>query len=204
MRAAGSPLRRGQVLVAGDAAGLLEPWSREGISFALRSGRLAGRAAVTDVAAYDGWVERDLGPEMALGRRALQVFSRYPGAVHTALRRLPVDVAAVRRRGQGLSSARTASPCSSSSGAFRRTPGSGQAESFTGLPGTGTPSACTTICRAADCSEPTASATELIGPHGTPAASSRASQSAAVPVVSDRLEQDLQLDPVRVPVRVGA
>ena len=90
VRAAGSPLRRGQVLVAGDAAGLLEPWSREGISFALRSGRLAGRAAVTDVAAYDSWVERALGPEMALGRRALQVFSRYPGAVHTAMRRLPV------------------------------------------------------------------------------------------------------------------
>ena len=35
----------GAVLVAGDAAGLLEPWTREGISFALRSGRLAGEAA---------------------------------------------------------------------------------------------------------------------------------------------------------------
>lgn len=36
-----SPLSRGRVLVCGDAAGLLEPWTREGISFALRSGRLA-------------------------------------------------------------------------------------------------------------------------------------------------------------------
>ncbi len=42
-----SPLRRGPVLVAGDAAGLLEPLTREGISFALRSGRLAGAAAAT-------------------------------------------------------------------------------------------------------------------------------------------------------------
>jgi geranylgeranyl reductase family protein len=41
-RAGDSPLRRGQVLVAGDAAGLLEPWTREGISFALRSGTMAG------------------------------------------------------------------------------------------------------------------------------------------------------------------
>jgi geranylgeranyl reductase family protein len=41
-RADDSPLRRGRVLVAGDAAGLLEPWTREGISFALRSGTLAG------------------------------------------------------------------------------------------------------------------------------------------------------------------
>jgi geranylgeranyl reductase family protein len=85
-----SPLHRGQVLVAGDAAGLLEPWSREGISFALRSGRLAGSAAVGDVSAYPSAVEAELGPEMALGRRALQVFSRSPGIVHTAMRRLPV------------------------------------------------------------------------------------------------------------------
>lgn len=37
-RADDSPLGRGRVLVAGDAAGLLEPWTREGISFALRPG----------------------------------------------------------------------------------------------------------------------------------------------------------------------
>ena len=104
VRAPGSPLHRGQVLVAGDAAGLLEPWSREGISFALRSGALAGRAAVEGVASYPAAVERELGPEMALGRRALQVFSRYPWAVHTAMRRVPamwslfVDVVAGDRR----------------------------------------------------------------------------------------------------------
>jgi hypothetical protein len=34
-REPGSPLQRGRVLVCGDAAGLLEPWTREGISFAL-------------------------------------------------------------------------------------------------------------------------------------------------------------------------
>ena len=46
-RAESSPLSRGRVMVAGDAAGLLEPWTREGISFALRSGALAGHAAST-------------------------------------------------------------------------------------------------------------------------------------------------------------
>ena len=40
-----SPLFRDRVLVAGDAAGLLEPWTREGISYALRSGSWAGAAA---------------------------------------------------------------------------------------------------------------------------------------------------------------
>ncbi len=79
VRAPGSPLRRGQVLVAGDAAGLLEPWTREGISFALRSGALAGAAAAGDVGAYPQAVARALGPEMAAGREALRVFTRHPG-----------------------------------------------------------------------------------------------------------------------------
>lgn len=89
VRAPGSPLRRGRVLVAGDAAGLLEPWTREGISFALRSGALAGTAAVTDVAAYDDAVHAALGAEMAAGRQALAAFTRHPGSVHTAMRHLP-------------------------------------------------------------------------------------------------------------------
>jgi hypothetical protein len=36
------PEHRGRVLVAGDGAGLLESWTREGVSFAPRSGRLTG------------------------------------------------------------------------------------------------------------------------------------------------------------------
>ncbi|MCU1593533.1 MAG: geranylgeranyl reductase [Frankiales bacterium] len=89
VRAVGSPLRKGNVLVAGDAAGLLEPWTREGISFALRSGRLAGIAAATDVASYEAAVEQELGPEVAAGRRALQAFTRHPETVHSVLRWLP-------------------------------------------------------------------------------------------------------------------
>ncbi len=89
VRAPGSPLRRGQVLVAGDAAGLLEPWTREGISFALRSGALAGAAAAGDVTGYEGAVQTMLGPEVDAGRRALAAFTRHPGTVHTVLRRLP-------------------------------------------------------------------------------------------------------------------
>jgi geranylgeranyl reductase family protein len=90
VRAAGSPLRRGQVLVAGDAAGLLEPWTREGISFALRSGRLAGVAAAGDVTAYEDAVEALLGEEVAAGRRALTAFTKHPGTVHTVMRHLPM------------------------------------------------------------------------------------------------------------------
>jgi geranylgeranyl reductase family protein len=95
-RAGDAPLRRGAVLVAGDAAGLLEPWTREGISFALRSGALAGEAAARAAlaepgaagAALDGYVEavgRELVPEMRAGRRLLAAFNRRPWAFHGAL-----------------------------------------------------------------------------------------------------------------------
>ncbi|SBT45138.1 geranylgeranyl reductase family protein [Micromonospora narathiwatensis] len=81
-----SPLRRGRVLVAGDAAGLLEPWSREGISFALRSGRLAGEAvAGGDPGAYEREVNRRLVPEMRAGRRLLEIFERRPDVFHALL-----------------------------------------------------------------------------------------------------------------------
>lgn len=96
-RARNSPLRRGRVLVAGDAAGLLEPWTREGISFALRSGSMAGeagaRAAVatdtgdlgTALDEYAASVNRRLVPEMDAGRKILAVFIRHPGVVHRGL-----------------------------------------------------------------------------------------------------------------------
>ena len=96
-RTSGSDLRKGRVLVAGDAAGLLEPWTREGISFALRSGALAGACAAKaatqeDGEQRDGWlaeyvasVHRDLIPDMDAGRRILAAFSRHPGAFHAVL-----------------------------------------------------------------------------------------------------------------------
>ncbi|MFI6288276.1 geranylgeranyl reductase family protein [Streptomyces sp. NPDC051018] len=92
-----SPLSRGRVLVCGDAAGLLEPWTREGISFALRSGRLAGEWAVRIAESHDAVdarrqalnyafaIKAGLGVEMAVGRRMLAVFERRPGLIHAAI-----------------------------------------------------------------------------------------------------------------------
>ncbi|WP_346387469.1 geranylgeranyl reductase family protein [Nocardioides sp.] len=87
-----SPIARGRLLVAGDAAGLLEPWTREGISFALRSGRIAGevaaRAALADEdpetlgTTYAELLAVDLVPEMTAGARCLAAFERRPGAFH--------------------------------------------------------------------------------------------------------------------------
>ncbi len=92
-----SPLSRGRVLVAGDAAGLLEPWTREGISFALRSGRLAGEWAVKISEAQDAVdarrqalnyafaVKAGLGVEMGVGKRMLTLFEARPRLLHAAI-----------------------------------------------------------------------------------------------------------------------
>ncbi|MEU9576121.1 geranylgeranyl reductase family protein [Streptomyces chilikensis] len=96
-----SPLTRGHVLVAGDAAALLDHWSREGISYALRSGDLAGRACARLVSAageaearaatddYVREVDGLLGPEMSASSTLMRLFTRNPGLLHTALTRLP-------------------------------------------------------------------------------------------------------------------
>ncbi|WP_338018187.1 geranylgeranyl reductase family protein [Streptomyces taklimakanensis] len=96
-RSTDSPLSRGRVLVCGDAAGLLEPWTREGISFALRSGRLAGEWAMRVAEAHDAVdarrqalnyafaVKSGLGVEMGVGSRMHTVFSRRPGTLHALL-----------------------------------------------------------------------------------------------------------------------
>lgn len=96
-RTSDSPLHRGRVLVAGDAAGLLEPWTREGISFALRSGTMAGRAAARAseavaaaevgpaMAAYAEEVNATLVPEMQAGRLFLHAFTRHPRLFYAAI-----------------------------------------------------------------------------------------------------------------------
>jgi geranylgeranyl reductase family protein len=85
-RTDGSPLRQGQVIVAGDAAGLLDPWTREGISFALRSGALAGEyAARADLDGYVAAINARLVPDMRAGRTLLTAFTRHTGTFHKGL-----------------------------------------------------------------------------------------------------------------------
>ncbi|MDX6354897.1 MAG: hypothetical protein QOF98_1800, partial [Streptomyces sp.] len=100
-RADDSPLSRGRVLVCGDAAGLLEPWTREGISYALRSGRLAGEWAVRIAESHDAVdarrqalnyafaVKAGLGVEMGVGRSMLALFEKRPGLLHAVLTTFP-------------------------------------------------------------------------------------------------------------------
>jgi geranylgeranyl reductase family protein len=94
-----SPLGKGRVLLVGDAAGLLEPWTREGISFAIRSGRIAGsvvdrviRGAGVGLShdaqrTYAEEIDRTLGSEMRAGFICLRLFEKYPSVVHALMTR---------------------------------------------------------------------------------------------------------------------
>jgi geranylgeranyl reductase family protein len=88
-RKVGTPSYRGHVLVAGETAGLLEPWTREGISFALRSGTWAGTAAAAAAAGdgaaladYSVQITRELEPEISAGSSLLRFFEKRSALVH--------------------------------------------------------------------------------------------------------------------------
>ena len=77
---------RGRVLLAGDAAGLADPVTAEGISFALRSGRLVGEAYAAACGdptrvgrCYAARLRRDLAPELASARLLARVLYDWPG-----------------------------------------------------------------------------------------------------------------------------
>ena len=70
----------GRTLLAGDAAGLVEPFFGEGIHYALRTGEMAGRACLeslkrgSDAAAlYQAGLEQEIFPELVWARRLRNV-----------------------------------------------------------------------------------------------------------------------------------
>lgn len=90
MRRSGTQLGRGRALLVGDAAGVLDPVSGDGIYEALVSGELAARHILEDrLDAYPGAVRSRLDPLASAGWGAKKALDRFPRAVFT-LMRLPV------------------------------------------------------------------------------------------------------------------
>lgn len=91
-RSLNSPVGEGNVLLVGDAAGLLEPWTREGISFAVRSAELAAETIISSVSGqsadnslvsdYARRLEKTLISEMESGFALLAAFRKYPRIFH--------------------------------------------------------------------------------------------------------------------------
>jgi geranylgeranyl reductase family protein len=86
------PLVRGRALVLGDAAGLLEPFTGEGIYYAVRSAHLAAEALVQASAedgapkSYAAAVEAEIMPELQGARALQQLFDLYPWLFHSLVR----------------------------------------------------------------------------------------------------------------------
>jgi geranylgeranyl reductase family protein len=94
LRAPGAPLVRGPALLAGDAAGLVDPLSGEGIDAAFASGRLAAEAAgrylageTPDLSSYETAVERELMADIEVSRKLQAVFQRVPRPCVALMRR---------------------------------------------------------------------------------------------------------------------
>ncbi|MBI2865712.1 MAG: NAD(P)/FAD-dependent oxidoreductase [Chloroflexi bacterium] len=93
LRRRGSPIHRGRVALVGDAAGLVDAFTGEGIYWALASGRLAARAALDvlggreiTLAGYEQMVEAELMPELLYSRRWLNIYLWWPRLCYRLLR----------------------------------------------------------------------------------------------------------------------
>ena len=91
IRRPGAPLTRGRTLLVGDAAGLIDPLSGEGIHAAIYSGRLAAAHLLTflegsarDLRPYAQAIETELAPDLLASRRFQDVFHLMP-AVYVRL-----------------------------------------------------------------------------------------------------------------------
>ena len=107
MRLRGARLARGRTAVIGDAAGLVDPLSGDGMYEAFLSAKLVTNAALDVLArraesldAYQAAVERRIVPLTRAGWGAKSAFERFPRTTY-ALARLPVTFRALEKLLQG-------------------------------------------------------------------------------------------------------
>jgi geranylgeranyl reductase family protein len=94
VRVPGTPIARGPVAVVGDAAGLVDPLSGEGIHMAFESGHLAADEAMRvlsgeagSMAGYERAVDRELQPELTVSRKLQELFNFAPPPYIALMRR---------------------------------------------------------------------------------------------------------------------
>ena len=94
VRKSGTPIARGPVALTGDAAGLVDPLSGEGIHMAFASGRLAAEHSLrvlageaNDMAGYQSAVDSQLQAELDVSRRLQELFNFAPPPYLAMMRR---------------------------------------------------------------------------------------------------------------------
>jgi geranylgeranyl reductase family protein len=86
-------LSKGAVLLVGDSAGLIEPFTGDGISYALHSSAIAAdvilrnlECRIPDLIEYDKRVMREIAPEIFASRQLMSLFIAFPRTVHEIFR----------------------------------------------------------------------------------------------------------------------
>ncbi len=87
-------LQDGNVILIGDAAGLIEPFTGDGISYGVHSGRLAAATIAAwlngdcpDLSEYTDSVGREIAPEILHSRKLMAFFNTFPRMIHDVFRR---------------------------------------------------------------------------------------------------------------------
>ncbi len=95
-REAGRPISKGNAILVGDAAGLVDPMSGEGIHSAFVSGRLAAEAVLPylqggtkTLAAYEASIEREIMPDIRAAGLLRDAYHYLPGPSYQLMRRWP-------------------------------------------------------------------------------------------------------------------
>ncbi len=109
LRKIGSPIVNGPALLVGDAGGLADPLSREGIYHAIRSAQLAAPVVVenllgdaVDLSDYQRAVERELTPDRLAAEALLKILSWTPDIAFRILQRFqrPWNAGCLMLRGE--------------------------------------------------------------------------------------------------------
>ena len=93
-RKKGAPITKGPVLLVGDAAGMLDYWTGEGIYYAIRSGQIAGPAVMdylegrtADLSAYEKAVDDEIMPDLRIARTMTRIGLALPKLGFTMMKR---------------------------------------------------------------------------------------------------------------------
>ncbi len=94
VRTSGTPIARGPIALVGDAAGLVDPLSGEGIHMAFASGRLVAESTLSylagenaSMAAYQRAVDKELQPELNVSRKLQELLNFAPPPYLALMRR---------------------------------------------------------------------------------------------------------------------
>lgn len=91
-RLPGAPVQKGRALLVGDAAGLVEAFTGEGIYWAIRSAQIAARSVLKVAPAldYSRQLEVALMPDLRSARRWLKIYMLAPRACYSLPKHVPL------------------------------------------------------------------------------------------------------------------